>query len=188
MVSILSLWLPILLSAVFVFMASSVIHMFLGYHAGDFRKLPKEAEVMDALRPFKIEPGNYNIPHADNMKDMGSAEYKEKINKGPVAWLSVLPTGQMGMGRQLSQWFIFCLLVGVFAAYVASRALEPGVSYLAVFRFTGTTAFAGYALAQIQNSIWYNAYWSATFKNVFDGLIYALLTAGTFGWLWPSAM
>jgi Flp pilus assembly protein TadB len=188
LVSILSLWLPILVSAVLVFVASSVIHMFLGYHAGDFKKLPNEDGVMDALRPFKPEPGNYNLPHADSMKHMASAEFKEKLNKGPVAWISVMPTGQMGMGKQFVQWFLFCLLIGVFAAYIAGSALEPGAHYLAVFRFAGTTAFAGYALAQLDKSIWYNTAWSTTLRNVFDGLIYALLTAGTFGWLWPSAI
>jgi hypothetical protein len=27
--------------------------------------------------------------------------------------------------------------------------------------------------------------WSIVLKESFDGLIYSLLTAGTFGWLWP---
>jgi len=65
-------------------------------------------------------------------------------------------------------------------------ALGPGEDYLAVFRFTGATAFVGYTLALWQNSIWFKRKWSTNLKNTFDGLIYALFTAGTFGWLWPS--
>jgi len=72
------------------------------------------------------------------------------------------------------------------AAYIAGRALEPGAHYLSVFRFAGATAFFGYAFALMQQSIWYKRAWGTTFKSTFDGLIYALLTAGTFGWLWPS--
>ena len=49
----------------------------------------------------------------------------------------------------------------------------------------GATAFLGYSLALIQESIWKGQTWGVTFKHVFDGLIYGLLTAGTFGWLWP---
>ena len=89
------------------------------------------------------------------------------------------------MGKSLVQWFIYSLVVSVFAAYIADIALEPGAHYLAVFRFAGTTAFIGYSLALMQNSIWYKKSWSATFKSMFDGLIYALFTAGVFGWLWP---
>ena len=77
-------------------------------------------------------------------------------------------------------------VVGVFAAYVAGRALGPGATYLDVFRFAGTTAFAGYGLALLQGSIWWGRKWSTTFKSMVDALIYASLTAGTMGWRWPS--
>jgi hypothetical protein len=76
-------------------------------------------------------------------------------------------------------------VVGVFAAYVAGRALPEGAHYLAVFRFAGVTGFVAYALAGWQESIWYKRPWSVTLKNTFDGLLYGLVTAGTFGWLWP---
>lgn len=42
------------------------------------------------------------------------------------------------------------------------------------------------ALALLQNSIWYKRKWSSTLKSMADGLVYALVTAGTFGWLWPA--
>ena len=63
--------------------------------------------------------------------------------------------------------------------------LPIGTSYLRVFQIVGTTAFLGYAGALVQQSIWYGRSWSMTIRTMLDGLLYALLTAGVFGWLWP---
>ena len=186
MVPVMALWIPILVAAVLVFLASSVIHMFMTYHRNDYRAVPNEAAVLDALRPLAIPPGDYVLPHAGSMDAMKTPEYQEKQKKGPVAFMTVLPNGVMSMGSSLAQWFGYSVLVGIFAAYVAGRAVGPGAPYLEVFRFTGTAAFLGYALALMQGSIWYRRAWSTTLKSMFDGLIYALLTAGAFGWLWPS--
>ncbi|MFC1661405.1 hypothetical protein ACFL3S_08160 [Gemmatimonadota bacterium] len=186
MVSILALWLPILLSAVAVFVISSVIHMLLPYHRSDFADLPQEDQVMDSLRGFNIPPGEYYIPRAADSKEMQSEAYLEKTRKGPVMFMTVMENGPPAMAASLAQWFLYSILVGVFAAYVAGRALDPGAHYLSVFRFAGCTAFVGYSLALLQNSIWYKRAWSTTAKSVFDGLIYALFTAGIFGWLWPG--
>ncbi len=186
MVPIMSLWIPILLSAVIVFIVSSIIHMLLPYHRKDFGKVPAEDQVMDALRPFNIPQGEYVIPNAGSHQAMKSPEFIEKVNQGPVAFMTVLPNGMPKMGTSLAQWFVYCAVVSLFAAYVAGRALGPGVEYLQVFRFVGATAFIGYTVASWQNSIWYKRAWSTTAKNTFDGLVYALFTAGTFGWLWPA--
>ena len=186
MVSVLSLWLPILLSAVFVFILSSVIHMVLKYHNSDFKAVPKEAEVMDALRPFNIEPGMYTMPRANDMKDMNSPEYQEKLKKGPVAMLTVLANGPVNMGAALFKWFVFSVIVGIFSGYVAGIMLGPGANYMEVFRITSVVAFCSYTLAEWPISIWYGHSLSTTLKSTFDGLLYALLTGGTFGWLWPA--
>ena len=186
MVPVLSLWLPILIAAVIVFVLSSIIHMVFSYHRNDFIKLPAEDDIMDALRPFNIPPGDYVIPCAGTPAEMKTPEYLEKTNKGPVAFMTVIPSGPPAMGTSLVQWFFYSILVGIFAAYIAGRALAPGAHYLEVFRFAGCTAFVGYAVALLQNSIWYKRNWGATLKSVVDGLIYALMTAGVFGWLWPS--
>ncbi len=185
MVPLMSLWMPILLSAVVVFLVSSFVHMVLPYHRSDFSSLANESDVMDALRKTGISPGDYLIPRAGSPKEMKSPEFIEKMKKGPVAFLTVMPSGSPTMGAQLVQWFVYSVVVGVFSAYVAGRALGPGAHYLAVFRFAGCTAFVGYSLALWQNSIWYKRAWSATLKSTIDGLIYALLSAGVFGWLWP---
>jgi hypothetical protein len=187
MVGVLALWLPILVAAVLVFVASSIIHMFLPYHRSDYLGVPDEDALMDAMRSFNVPPGDYVIPRAGSPEALKSEEFKEKARKGPVWFMTVLPAGDpFAMGSQLTQWFVYCLIVGVFAAYVAGRALGPGAEYLSVFRFAGTTAFVGYALAHMQRSIWYKQAWSTTVKNMFDGLVYGLLTAGSFAWLWPE--
>jgi len=186
-VAALALWLPIVLSAVFVFVVSSIIHMvFQWWHRDDFRAVPDEDAVMDALRPFNIPRGDYIIPYACSSKEMREPAYKSKRAQGPVAILTVCST-DYAMGKSLLLWFGYCLLVSLFAAYLAGRALGPGAHYLEVFRFAGAAAFCGYALALLQNSIWYQRKWSATLKSMLDGFLYALVTAGTFGWLWPSA-
>ncbi len=184
-VPLLSLWLPILLAAVLVFIASSLLHMVLGYHKNDVRRVPKEDEAMNALRPFGLAPGDYALPCAGSMKDSQSPAFAEKLTRGPVLFFTVVPSGPRHMGKLLGMWFIYSIVVGVFAAYIAGRALGPGAHYLEVFRFAGCTAFVGYSLALWQNSIWYGRSWITTIKATVDGLIYALLTAGTFGWLWP---
>ena len=185
MVSLTALWLPILLSAVIVFIISSVIHMVFTYHESDFKGLPQEDAVMEALRPFNISEGEYVMPKASGPKERNTDDFKEKMNKGPMGFLTIYPPGPPAMGKNLVLWFIYALVVSVFAAYVGGIALSSDAHYLAVFRFTGTTAFVGYSLGLMQNSIWFKRAWSATFKSMFDGLIYALFTAGVFGWLWP---
>lgn len=185
MVSIVSLWLPILLSGVAVFIISSIIHIVLQYHKNDFVKLPSEEEVMDNLRKANIPPGDYYFPHAKDMKDMKSPEFIEKMKQGPVGFMTMMEDASPNMGKQLFLWFIYSIIVGIFAAYISGAALAPGAHYLAVFRFAGATAFVGYSLALMQNSIWYKRNWGATLKSMFDGLIYSLFTGGIFGWLWP---
>ena len=185
MVPVMSLWLPILISAVFVFVASSVIHMMLPYHKSDYGKVPAEDDVMDALRKFNVPPGDYMVPRCGSPNEMKAPAFVEKMNKGPVIVMTVMPNGPWSMGSNLAQWFVYCVVVGIFAAYLTGRSVGPGTSYLEVFRFAGATAFTGYALALWQDSIWYKRAWSTTIKNTFDGLVYGLLTAGTFGWLWP---
>lgn len=186
MVELMALWLPILLSAVFVFVVSSIIHMMLPYHRNDFKKLPSEDQVMEAMRPFNIPPGDYVMPCAGSMEAYKSDEFKEKAKMGPAAFMTMLPNGVQGMGVALVMWFLYSVLVSIFAAYIAGRALESNPHYLEVFRFVGATAFVGYSLALLQNSIWYKRNWGTTIKSMFDGLIYALITAGVFGWLWPK--
>jgi len=185
MVSIASLWLPILVSAVVVFIASSIIHMFLGYHAADYKRVPGEDDFMAATRKFDVPPGDYMVPCPTGRSAFKDPAFLEKFKAGPRIMMTVLPGGEMTMGKQLGQWFLFCILVSITGAYIAGRALGPGAHYLQVFRFAGATTFYGYALAIWPTSIWYKKSWGTTLRSTLDGLIYGLLTGGVFGWLWP---
>jgi hypothetical protein len=180
-----SLIVPILLSAVAVFLVSFLVHMVLRYHRNDFRALPNEDAAMNALRPLNIPPGEYVMPYAGDPALMKDPAYIQKYERGPVAFFTIFPQGKLTMGPQLAQWFVYSVIVSYFAAYIASRALPPNAEYIDVFRFAGATAFFCYTVAGWQASIWYRREWSTTLKNTFDGLLYALVTAGVFGWLWP---
>ena len=185
MVPLTALWLPILLSAVIVFVASSVINMAAPWHKNDYPPVPDEDRVRAALRPLYIPPGDYMVPRARVREEMKSPAFLARVNEGPNLMLTVLPNGPWSMVESLVQWFIYLVLVSIFAGYVAGRALPAGTDYLVVYRFTGTTAFVAFTVALWQMSIWYRRAWSMSLKATVDGLIYALLIGGVFGWLWP---
>jgi hypothetical protein len=184
MITIASLWLPIVLSAVTIFVVSSLIHTVLGYHWNDLRRVPNEAALLDALRPLHLPAGDYHAPRPKDAAHMRTPEYKEQVQRGPTVLMTVT-RGSFGMGRQLSQWFVYLLLVSFCCAYVASRSVPAGAPYLAVFRLAGCSAFLAYSLALPQASIWYSRNWRMTVITMIDGLIYAGITGGFFGWLWP---
>lgn len=185
MVSVLSLLAPIALSAVFVFIASSIIHMATSWHNGDLKKVPNEDEVMNALRRFNLPPGNYGFPRPGSMADMKSPAFIEKSKAGPVGFMTIKAGWSFNMGGTLFQWFLYALVVSVFAGYIAGVAFGPGTEYRRIFQVAGCVAFAGYGLAQAHESIWWGRNWSWTLRNMIDSLLYGLLTGGTFGWLWP---
>ena len=186
MITIASLWLPVLLSAVIVFVASSIIHMALTYHKSDYRKLPDEDKVMDVLRTAAVTPGPVYFFPWHEMKDMKTAEVQERFKRGPVGLLSIRPSGVPQMGKFLGQWFVYCVVISLFTAYLTGRTRTPGAEFLEVFRVAGTIGFLGYGGAQAQQSIWAGQTWGVTTKHVIDSLIYGLVTAATFAWLWPK--
>jgi hypothetical protein len=169
---------------VLVFVASFAIHMLLGYHRADYGRVASEDAVQDALRTFTIPPGDYMVP-CPGRRGPRDPEFAAKHKKGPVLMMTVFPAGEMGMGKQLVMWLLYCVLVGAFTAYVATLALAPGASYPPVFHLVAIVAFMGYGLALWQYSIWYRRKWSTTIRSTIDSLIYGMLTAGVFGWLWP---
>jgi hypothetical protein len=183
MVEMSALWLPMLVSAVLVFVASSVVHMVLPYHRSDYDRLPNEDAILDGLRAQNAGPGDYVFPYAVGA-DCKDPQVKAKMERGPIGFMTVRQG--FSMGTSMGVWFVNCLLMSLFGAYLASRFVAPGSDYLEVFRLVGTVTFLGYAGAAPANSIWMGRKWSATFKHMFDGLLYGLLTAGVFGWLWPA--
>jgi len=184
MAFLVALWLPIVLSAVIVFVASSILHMVLKYHQSDCYQLPNEEQTLAALRTAGVKPGYYHFPYTTH-KEMKAPATVEKFKQGPVGFLTVLPSGPPAMGKYLGSWFAYCLVIGFFTAYLTFHTVAAGANYLVVFRVAGAAAFMAYGLGPLVNSIWKGQPWSMTIKEAFDGLIFGLLTAGTFGWLWP---
>lgn len=184
--ALITLWMPILLSAVLVFVVSSIIHMALPWHKNDYPRVPNEERAREAIRALAIPPGDYMMPRCESRAEMGSPEFAEKVKQGPNVILTVIPDGPRPMGKYLVQWFLYAVVVNALAGWIAGRVLPRGAEYLEVFKLVAATAFMGYVVALWQMSVWYHRAWSATIKATVDGLIYALITAGTFGWLWPK--
>lgn len=188
MTLLVDLWLPILLSAVFVFLVSSVIHMALPIHRGDFQKLPNEDAVLAALQKAGVGRGQFMFPCPASMKDCDTPVMKEKFARGPVGSIIVRqPGGGMGIGKALGIWFVYCLIVGTFVAYLAGHALPHGAAAGKVVQMTGAAAFLAHAFAQWHDWTWKGLSFGVMVKFVIDGAIYAAVTAATFAWLWPAA-
>lgn len=176
-----ALWLPILVSAVLVFVASFLTHMVLPHHKSEFGKLPNEDEVMAALAEIPAE--RYMFPFPDDMKQMNSPEFIDRCKRGPNGLVVKFP-GPTNMGQNLGLTFLFYLLVGIFVAYIGWHSIDAGSPYLSRFRICGAVAFAAHGLGWMSFFIWfrYGRFW----PNFIDSIIYALVTAGTFAWLWPT--
>jgi hypothetical protein len=181
-----ALLLPTLVAAVVVFVLSSIIHMLLPWHKNDFPKLPNQDAVMDALRPLNIPPGEYMVPRGDSMADMKSPAFQEKVNRGPVFILNMQKNGMMSMGGPLAGWFVYCLLVAWFSGHVAWGADIPAAETHKLFHTIGIAAALGYCAALWQQTIWYRKPWMTTLKSTIDGVIYAVVTALVFIWMWPK--
>ena len=188
MISLGQLWLPILLSAVGVFFASSVLHMLLKFwHQADYKGFANEDAIRKAMREQTPKPGIYTLPHCQP-GDMRNPEVLEKFNEGPVAMVMLQGNGMPSLGKMLAQWFVFCVVTSLFAAYVAVHALAPSAAAIEVFRMVATVTFMAYAFGSIPLGIWWGQPWSAVFKDVVDGLVYGIITGAVFAWLWPQAM
>ncbi len=187
MVPLLDLWLPILTAAVFVFLVSSVIHMAIPLHKNDFKRLPNEDAVLEALRRERVEPGAYIFPMCGSMKEMSSPEMIERYRRGPVGHMQVRPSGVPSIGKALGQWFLYCVVIAVFVAYIGSRgSLGLGAPASEVFQLTGTAGILGFAFGAFTESIWKGVSWLTSWKFAFDGILYGLATGASFAWLWPG--
>jgi len=186
MVTLGSLWLPIVLSAVVVFFATWLMHMVLPHHRSDWSQIPDEAGFRESVGKQKMQPGQYMVPHCGSPKAMSDPKFLKKMEEGPVAMMLVLPSGPMRMGKSLIQSFLVNLVIAFMAAYVASFTLQIGTHYMQVFRLVGTVTILAYGAALLWDPVWKGHSWSSTMKHVFDGVVYGLLTAGVFGWLWPQ--
>ncbi len=178
---ILGFWLPIVVSAVVVFIASAAIWMAFKWHNSDFRKANNEEGVRSALSGSK--PGVLVLPYCADPGELKNPEVQKKFIDGPQAYITVVANGLPVMGGKLMRAFIYNIGVGMLCAYFLVMTRSADSEYLEVFRITCTVAWIAYGVAYIQDSIWFGRPWSITLKNLLDALIYGLLTGGVFGWL-----
>ncbi|MBR7799453.1 hypothetical protein [Undibacterium fentianense] len=183
--TLLALWLPILLTAVGVFFASSLIHMVFKWHNSEYRPLPNDEDVRQALAPIKNEPGMYATPHCPDMKDMQTEAVQQKFRDGPVALITVRKPGAPTMGRYLLQWFALNLSVAALGGLLALQTMGLYANPHYAGHFIGLFTMIVYACGSIQESIWMGRPWSATFKNILDSLIYGVVSALVFWQFWP---
>jgi hypothetical protein len=184
-VSIASLWMPILVSAVIVFVASAVIWMATPLHKHDYKNPgDKEDAIIGLIKSAGLAPGVYFVPWCQGKEKDAAA--MEKMKNGPWANITVMP-GAPNMGKMLGAWFAHLVIVGFFVAYIAGHTVAAGSEYLAVFRVVGATSLLAYAGYTLPMAIWHGMPWSQVPGRIIDGVIYALLTAGSFAWLWPKA-
>jgi hypothetical protein len=182
MVPLTMLWLPILISAVLVFIASNILWMALPFwHYRDYGRLASETTLLDALSSEKT--GQYIAPCVD-WKKM-TAEEREAMGRRPSAYLLVRNPSKFSLGPSLLLYFLYGLAIVIIVACLTARTHGAGTEYLDVFCFAGTAAFLGFGFRSVSDSIWYGKPWKVAFKEMIDGLIYAGLIGGTFGWLWP---
>lgn len=182
-----SLWLPVVVSAVAVFIVSAIAHMVLKYHRADYKKLSDEDSVRQAVGKLGLGPGVYIMPYCAEASQMKDPAMLKKYEEGPIAILTVLRNGAPNLGKHLLQWFLFCLLVSFVTSYIARHTLSAGADGLTVLRITGTVAFLAYGFGYIQDSIWKSIPWSNSLRGLLDAVLYALTTGAVFCWLWPAA-
>ena len=185
-ISLFQLWMPILASGVAAWLASGLIHMLIKYHNSDFKKLGNEDDVMAAVREGSPSTGVHHFPHCADMSEMANEDMQQKMIKGPVGILVMFPNGLPNMCKYLGQQFVFFLIGNALIAYCATLVLLPGSDFMTVFRFFSAVGFVAYGWANIPYSIWFGFQWSMTAKYLLDALIYALVVAATFAWLWPT--
>lgn len=159
--------------------------MVLQYHKADYGKLVNEDETRAAIRKGAPAPGMYMFPNCSDHKQMASPEMLKKFEEGPIGILYIRPSGSIKLGPFLIKWILYTAAVSAVVAYIARSVLHNGNTYLEVFRVVGATAWLAYAWQGPSDSIWKGKPWIATAREMFDGLVYASITAGLFAWLWP---
>jgi hypothetical protein len=182
MVELSSLWLPILISGIALFLASFLVWTVLPHHANDWKALPNEEAFSSAVRNLNLPKGNYCFPHACDNKEMASPEFQAKQKQGPTGTMQ-LWGGPPNMGRNMICQFLFFVAVSFCLAYLATLGLRPGATFMDVFRFVGTAGILAYTTATVPSSIWFN--WKLA-PYVIDGVAYGLITGLIFGFFWPA--
>ena len=187
MVSLEHLWLPIVVAAVSVFVASSIVHMLLKWHNADYHGLANEEAVRAAIRGGNAAPGQYIVPYCKEQKEMASEAMQQKFREGPVGFLVLRPNGAWSMGPLLGKWFALNVLVAIVSGYIAAHAIVvPDPGKLSIARYVSAVTFMAYGVGAISGWIWWAKPTRSAALELLDAAIYASVTAAAFAWLWPK--
>ena len=184
MVGLDTLILAIVLSAVAVFVASSIIWTATPLHKNDYKKLAREDAFLDTVRDVAPGPGRFAFPFCKPGDEKDEA-VAARVEKGPWGMLLIAP-GKPNMGKALGMWMLYLLLVGLFVAYLLTLSLREGARAMDVLQVASTVAFLAHAGGAMPGCIWRGEPWSGLKGQVFDALVYALLTGGIFAWQFPT--
>jgi hypothetical protein len=177
-----SLWLPILISAAAVWIASFLVWSVLPLHKNDFKSLPDEPAFTAALRGLNIPAGNYGFPDCkgSNRKD---PEFVKRWKEGPSGMLNIWPP--ISMGRNMVLTFVVYLVMSLLVAYIGSLALARGADKASAFRLLGAAGVLGYGFSFLPQGIWFAWGRRALIQGLLDGIAYGLITGGVFALMWP---
>ena len=185
MSAIFQLWLPIIATAVLIFIASSLIHMVFKWHNADYKKLANEDDVRAAVRAGSPPPGQYVIPHCMDMKEMQADAMQKKYVEGPIAFLTVRENGPPAMGSSLSLWFVYCIIIAAIAGAIVLQVYGLSANAQRAGCLVGLVSFLTFVGGSVQMGIWMGKPWGSVAKDALDGFIYAGIAGLTFMWLWP---
>ncbi len=178
------LWLPILLSAAVVWIASAIVWMALPHHKRDFIALPDEDAFMDHVRRSGIEPGNYVFPDFRDRETMSSEKTQKALKEGPVGHLSVWRT-PLTMGDKMVATFVVYLVVSTLIGYLTRVALPGPAPFAKVFQVAATAGILSYSFSFIPNAVWFGSYKRTIVASFLDGIFFGLITGAIFAWRWP---
>ena len=175
---------PILLSAIAVFVISLAGRLLIGHHKADWNELPEEGDTMEFLRKSGIKPGCYIFPLVHSKEHRTDELKEQRLEAGPWGTIHVW-TSQGNLGSRLLQTFTFHLVASFFIAYLGTLAIEPGAGFLKAFQVTGTAGILAYAFGGVPNAIWFSRHVRPAVLDVVDGICFGLITGVVFGLLWP---
>lgn len=187
MISIMSLWAPILLSSVLVFVAAGLLWTALPVHRLDWRPIPGQERLFEAIRAIGLGRGQYAFPHMLTPEGAKNPDVMKQMEEGPVGFLVLKEPGPPNMTKQLGLYLVFVLVVTYMIAYLVSVSMPRGAPFVDVMRAVTTATVLAHGAAEVPGAIWFGRTWKSVLKSVLiDALIYGLITGAVFGWLWPS--
>lgn len=182
---LLPLWLPIVLSAVVVWIASLIASTALPHHKKDFVALPDEDGFAGDMRRRGIPPGNYLFPDFRGREAMKSAKVAKALNEGPVGHLIVWKT-PLTMGDKMLGTLLVHLVVCTLIAYLTRVAIPGPAPFLKVFQVATTAGILAHCFSFIPAALWWGSYKRTIVANVVDGVVFGVMIGAIFGWRWPG--